>query len=165
MLMAMALLLVAGCDAEVGDDGGFVASCPSTEADDVREAAFRWLFEHQGGGSDVACLGIAHGDVFGNRGAAPDGSFLDRFDDLDMALYPEGVCRYPEEAETSAYLQVDGQFAPLYQVGRVCVEGDTAVTTGSATIGLTMGSGYRLELRRQADGTWEVVRDEMTWIS
>ena len=146
-----ALLLAGACEAEPESGAALPESCTANEDDDVREAAFRWLFEHQGGGTGVACLGIAHGEVFGNAGTAPASGFLDRFDDLDLSLYIEARCRYSEEPEVGGYVHMDGEPAVIFRVGSVCRDGDTAITSWERDRGPARG-------RRPAARARETIR-------
>jgi hypothetical protein len=132
----------------------------SAERDDVREAAFRHMFQHNASGlkdkAGVYCL------AFGTR-LDPGPAFLARFAGSKPPV--KGVSECESSMTGGVADRVTRERGLIFHVDQIRWKSDTEaeIDGGYYEAGLSSsGNTYYLKKR---DGRWTVVKDVMHWIS
>jgi hypothetical protein len=130
--------------------------------DDIREAVFRHLFDHNASGlqkaAKVFCLQIE-----GNQDPSPE--LLRRFDGYAPRVKKASLCTFKPRHLTGGVVDETGAPALIFRVDTIQHPGENAATVegGYFEAGLS-ASGNVYELVREGN-RWIVKKDTMKWIS
>ncbi len=134
----------------------------ATDEDDIREAVFRHLFEHNASGQQKAarvfCLQLE-----GKSDPSPE--LLRRFDGNEPPVKKASLCTFKRGSAKSGVQDETGAPGLIFRIDTIQHTGPAAavVTGGYFEAGLS-ASGNVYELAREG-GRWIVKNDTMRWIS
>lgn len=132
------------------------------DEDDLREAVFRHLFDHNASGlqknAKVFCLQIE-----GNRDPSPE--LLRRFDGNEPRVKQASLCTFEPGHARGGVVDETGASGLIFRVDTIRHPGENEVIVegGYFEAGLS-SSGNVYELVREGN-RWIVKKDTMTWIS
>jgi hypothetical protein len=135
---------------------------PATTDDDIREAVFRHLFEHNASGQQraakVYCLQI-------EGKADPSPELLLRFEGNKPPVKRASLCTFSHGSARGAVQDETGAPGLIFRVDSIQRTGpDSAVVEGGYFEAGLSASGNIYELARES-GRWIVTKDTMRWIS
>lgn len=145
-----------------GEPPRIEAAIKVTEEDDVREAVFRHLFDHNASGQQrsvqVYCLQLE-----GKKDPSP--ALLRRFEGNTPRVKPASLCSFQERESRRGVQDETGASALIFRIDALQRTGADAaeVLGGYFEAGLS-SSGNSYELAR-VDGHWVVTKDVLRWIS
>ena len=131
------------------------------QTDDIREAVFRWQFDHNASGQNkkaqVYFLGI------GDRGGDPTDEFMKRFADHKPPVRKVSACS--ADAGKGVRDKKTGETGLIFRVTKIEWKSDTEVRVkgGYYEAGLS-ASGNTYTVKKE-NGKWKVTKDKMDWIS
>jgi hypothetical protein len=133
-----------------------------SQEDDIREAVFRYQFEHNASGQQKSARAYYLAILVGNKDSDPPEQFIKRFAHHKPPVRKASACHWDS---IKVVENRTGRPALIFGVSRITWISDTEVTVdGGYEEGNVSSSGntYTVTMR---NGKWEVTHDQMNSIS
>ena len=135
-----------------------------SEDDAVRLAVFRYLVRHYASGRQTrvpfVCLEVYQGD----QARDPSPFIMAAMSKTGIRAVPGSAC---ESSARGVFLKSDvaKRRGLVFRIEEVAIDGDKATVSGGYFEAGLSASGNVYTVERQSDGTWQVTKDKMKWIS
>lgn len=134
----------------------------AAEEDNIREAVFRYQFEHNGSGqqqkANAYCLSI----LLDQKKSDPSYDFMKRFDGHKPPVRKASECH---STKVEVVENRTGKSALIFSVSSITWVSETEVTVGGGYEEANLSSSGSTYTVKKQGGKWTVTDDRMNWIS
>jgi hypothetical protein len=148
LLFAFASLTLAGCDAR------------KNQEDEIREAVFRWQFEHNASGQQQKAE--AYYLEIGEEGN-PSDEFMKRFAKHTPPVRKVSDCTF--DGVTVVRDKKTGERGLIFKVTSIEWKSDTEVDVKGEYYEAGLSASGNTYTVKKENGKWKVIKDKMHWIS
>lgn len=132
-----------------------------SQTDDIREAVFRWQFQHNASGqranAQVYFLGV------GEKGGDPTDEFMKRFADHQPPV--RKVSASTADPDTGVRDKKTGEQGLIFRVTSITWKSDTEVDVSGGYYEAGLSASRNAYTLKKESGQWKVTSDKMQWIS
>lgn len=131
-----------------------------SQTDDIREAVFRYLFDHNGSGQQKNAHAYYLG--VGEKADDPTDQFMKRFSDHRPPVRKRSSCSSGDDGVRD---KITGEQGLIFHVGSIKWISDTEVEVYGGHYEGTLGASGHTYMVKKENGKWKVTEDKLDWLA
>lgn len=131
------------------------------QTDDIREAVFRWQFDHNASGLQNKAQ--AYFLAVGDKDSDPSDEFMKRFPEHKPPLRKVSACS--ADAGKGVRDKKTGEKGLIFRVRKIEWKSDTEVEVKGGYYAADLSASGNTYTVKKENGKWKVANDKMEWIS